>query len=237
MADTYITNSADLGVVADAIRTKTGVTDQLAFPTDFAAAINTIQTAPTEPYVEETISKDGFGDLTSAVLHGGIRVRNYMFYNSTKLTSVKIQSTAMAYIDKCAFKGCTSLSNISMPAGIFVINAEAFCDCTSLALNKLPAGLKSIGGHAFSNCPNITISHLPSSMITMYAGAFKNCTGLTTMTFGSKVVSINNILPGDIFEGCTNLTTINVPWAEGAIANAPWGATNATINYNYTKTN
>jgi hypothetical protein len=25
-----------------------------------------------------------------------------------------------------------------------------------------------------------------------------------------------------------------VPWAEGAVANAPWGATNATINYNYT---
>lgn len=36
----------------------------------------------------------------------------------------------------------------------------------------------------------------------------------------------------DAFEGCTNLTTINVPWAEGAVANAPWGATNATINYN-----
>lgn len=40
----------------------------------------------------------------------------------------------------------------------------------------------------------------------------------------------------DAFEGCTNLTAINVPWAEGAVANAPWGATNATINYNYTGT-
>ena len=37
-----------------------------------------------------------------------------------------------------------------------------------------------------------------------------------------------------ILFGCTNLTTINVPWAEGAVAGAPWGATNATINYNYT---
>lgn len=235
MADIYIVTSSDLTSVADAIRTKINATEHLTFPSGFATAINNIQTAPIGPYVEETISKDGMGDLISAVLHGGIRVRNYMFYNSTKLTSVKIQSIAMAYIDRCAFKGCTSLSSISMPAGIFVINAEAFCDCTSLALNKLPAGLKSIGEHAFSNCPNITISHLPSSMITMYAGAFKNCTGLTTMTFGSKVISINNILPDDVFEGCTNLTTINVPWAEGEVANAPWGATNATINYNYTE--
>jgi hypothetical protein len=36
------------------------------------------------------------------------------------------------------------------------------------------------------------------------------------------------------FSGCANITTINVPWAEGAVENAPWGATNATINYNYT---
>jgi hypothetical protein len=29
------------------------------------------------------------------------------------------------------------------------------------------------------------------------------------------------------------ITTINVPWAQDAVANAPWGATNATINYNH----
>ena len=57
---------------------------------------------------------------------------------------------------------------------------------------------------------------------------------------------LNSSLKSVIFEGvpeyidelafiaCSNLTTINVPWAEGAVAKAPWGATNATINYNYT---
>lgn len=38
----------------------------------------------------------------------------------------------------------------------------------------------------------------------------------------------------NIFQGCINLTEIKVPWAEGEVANAPWGATNATITYNYT---
>jgi hypothetical protein len=32
---------------------------------------------------------------------------------------------------------------------------------------------------------------------------------------------------------CNNLTIINVPWSSGTVANAPWGAYNATINYNY----
>ena len=35
------------------------------------------------------------------------------------------------------------------------------------------------------------------------------------------------------FTGCDKLTTINVPWSEGEVANAPWGATNAVINYDY----
>lgn len=60
--------------------------------------------------------------------------------------------------------------------------------------------------------------------------AFYNCSALESITFEGTPTTIN----GNAFTGCTNLLTINVPWAEGAVANAPWGATNATINYNYT---
>lgn len=61
--------------------------------------------------------------------------------------------------------------------------------------------------------------------------AFMNCTGLTEITFKGTPSRIDSTA----FNGCTNLKTINVPWSEGAVANAPWGATNATINYNYTE--
>ena len=71
---------------------------------------------------------------------------------------------------------------------------------------------------------------MPARIITIYARAFGECTGLTTLTFKGKPDTIDS----QAFYGCTNLTTINVPWAEGAVGNAPWGATNATINYNYT---
>jgi len=53
---------------------------------------------------------------------------------------------------------------------------------------------------------------------------------MRTLTFNGTPTSIAS----NAFGNCTNLRTINVPWAEGAVANAPWGATNATINYNYT---
>ena len=38
-------------------------------------------------------------------------------------------------------------------------------------------------------------------------------------------------LDATAFKGCTNLKDIDVPWAEGDIAGAPWGATNATVHY------
>ena len=49
-------------------------------------------------------------------------------------------------------------------------------------------------------------------------------------------IKIDETIASTTFTSCANLTTINVPWAEaeGEVANAPWGATNATINYNYT---
>jgi len=42
-----------------------------------------------------------------------------------------------------------------------------------------------------------------------------------------------SFIASNAFSNCTKLRTINVPWAEGKVANAPWGATKATINYNY----
>ena len=36
------------------------------------------------------------------------------------------------------------------------------------------------------------------------------------------------------FSVCDKITDIYVPWSSGAVANAPWGATNATIHYNTT---
>lgn len=88
----------------------------------------------------------------------------------------------------------------------------------------------SIGNHTFNGCTNLAITSLPSGLSSIGVYAFNGCSSITAITFKGKPT----IIERNVFNGCINLKTINVPWAEGEVDGAPWGATNATINYNYT---
>ena len=158
----------------------------------------------TEPYIEEVI--DGYGDITNATLHGYTIIRNN------------------------AFSECTKLALVSLPSSLTSIGISAFYRCLELALTRLPSSLTSIGEQAFNSCTKLALTRLPSSLTSIGNNAFYNCLGLDSLTFEGKPQSISR----SAFKECTNLTTINVPWAPGAVANAPWGAINATINYNFT---
>ena len=128
-----------------------------------------------------------------------------------------------------AFYNCEQLETISIPDTVTKIDSNAFYRCLKLILNKLPKNLTTIGEYAFNYCKLISIKNIPATVTKIDTYAFRYCTGLTSITFKGKPNTISNC-----FGSCDNLTTINVPWAEGEVANAPWGATNATINYNYT---
>lgn len=164
-----------------------------------------VPASATEPYTEEIYDSDG--NLVNVKMYGGYEtIRAYLFYN------------------------CTNLALISLPSGITSIGERAFYYCRNLALTSLPSGITSIGDQAFDSCRNLALTSLPSGITSIGDYAFDLCTSLTSLTFEGTPTSIASYA----FRGCTNLTVINVPWAEGAVANAPWGATNATINYGYT---
>ena len=142
------------------------------------------------------------------------------------MDALKLHDNAFYLIDK----NRNSSDYHTLPNGITKIGNYAFYECRNLALTSLPEGITSIGAYAFSNCRNLTLTSLPEGITSIGDRAFYGCSGLTNITFKGTPNSINS----GTFRNCTNLTTINVPWAEGEVANAPWGATNATINYEYT---
>ena len=203
-----------------------------------------------KPYIEETY--DTHGNLIGAKLYGHTKIRYKAYADCTTLSLTSL-SDGLTSIDYKAFYGCTNLALTSLPEGLTSIGDYTFYNCTNLALTSLPAGLKSIHNFAFSGCTNLALTSLPAVLTSIGYNAFKgctslaltslpagvtsigdsafgNCTSLTSITFKGTPTTINS----RAFSGCTNLTDIKVPWSEGSVANAPWGATNATITYNYT---
>ena len=203
------TISPDEGkVLSSVVVTKptTLVAENIKKDVNIGGVIGTLEggAGATEPYIEETY--DANGNLIDAKMYGYTKVRDYAFYY------------------------CKNLALTSLPESLTSIGNYAFYYCTSLALTSLPEGLTKIDGNVFYSCKNLAITSLPESLISIGTYAFYSCTSLTSITFKGTPSSIMS----SAFNGCTNLTDIKVPWAEGAVANAPWGATNATITYNYT---
>ena len=197
---------SSLTSLADAIRAKGGTSDTLTFPGGFVSAV-------------EAIDAGGGGDDGS-------------FKAVIERTAVNPTIPSdLTSIGKYAFYNCNKLALTSLPAGVTSISDYAFFNCNHLALTSLPAGVTSIGQLSFYNCDKLAITSLPAGVTSIGHSSFQNCKGIKKVTFEGIPTGM---ISSSAFPGCTNLTVINVPWAEGAVPNAPWGATNATINYNYT---
>lgn len=122
-----------------------------------------------------------------------------------------------------------SQSSIVIPEGCTTIGGYAFYSHSTLTSVNLPDTVASIGYRSFYQCSTLAEINFPTALDVIGSQAFYNCKALTNLTFRSTPTSIAS----NAFGACTNLKTINVPWASDAVANAPWGATSATINYNY----
>lgn len=164
------------------------------------------------------------------VLPNGVTTIGEWAFGDAELTNITLPNSIVEIKDWAFYN--TKLESIIFPENITEVSNCLFHSCKNLTMNSLPEHITKIGGSAFNDCVSITeftfhdkISHISYS--------FQNCTGLTTVTFKGTPVKISS---GDIaaFKNCPNLTTINVPWSEGEVAGAPWGATNAIVNYNYT---
>ena len=160
---------------------------------------------------------DGWEETLVAVIeHGGDKPITELPAGLTKIGDNGLSDLPMLQIT-------------SLPSGVTEIGAYAFRRSTGLALTSLPPNLTSIGNSAFNGCTNLAITHIPASVSSIGQSFLSGCTKVTEITFEGTP----NTLDKYAFNS-SSVKVINVPWAVGEVANAPWGATNATINYNYT---
>ena len=190
--------------------------------------VNGVQTCALPiSYREDTINSGG--DLTDSKLYGYTIVPSKFYSYMTALTTVDFSESVVTNILASAFEHCTLLGSLEFMSGLINIENYAFQSCTSLQSVLFGDTLQKIAQQSFDGCTSLSTLIFPSSLVRIDYQGFSNCTNLTTVTFQGTPTAISS----SAFNGCTNLTTINVPWASGTVSDAPWGATNATINYNY----
>lgn len=162
-----------------------------------------------------------------------------------KLTEVIIPK--LRNIPANAFSNCAKLTEIHLPNVVFV-NSFAFNRCYALEVIDLP-GATNLEGSSFAGCTKLKTVELPSAVVI--TAPFIDCTSLekvylpaierlgTNCFYGDSALQEVNLGPNitRIDDHAFNITpstlVINIPVAEGAIAGAPWGASEGvTINYN-----
>jgi hypothetical protein len=130
-------------------------------------------------------------------------------------------------IGKSAFSNHSTVETVTIPNSVTSIEGTAFSNCKALVNVKLSENCTSLGASCFFGCSSLLNITIPASVKQILNYAFMDCKALTSVVIKGKLS-----FGTDVFDGCSNLKDIYVPWAEGAVSGAPWKATNATIHYN-----
>ena len=111
-------------------------------------------------------------------------------------------------IGENAFKGCSSLTSVTLPEGLKTIGIRGFDVCTSLESINFPSTLTSIGDYAFALCAALKGEIvLPAGVTSLPIGTFAYCESITSLTLPSTFKTIGI----ETFLHCKSLETVNLP--------------------------
>ena len=129
-------------------------------------------------------------------------------------------------IGEKVFQGCSSLTSVTIPGTVTSIGDEAFKDCiglTAVHISDLEAWCKIdfdvfngysnpllYAHHLYLDGEEIKDLVIPSSVTSIGNLAFCSCSGLTSVTIPGSVKSIGDDIHGNVFSGCTGLTSVMI---------------------------
>lgn len=161
------------------------------------------------------ISGDGYSyDTASNTLTIETNDASFAWRNNGGLVK-QVQSVvctdAVTEVYSGAFDGCTSLTELEMPA-VTELGSGAFSGCTSLTHFSLPE-VRKVGASAFKRCEELVEADLPV-VETLETESFYECSSLSSVNL-PKVTTIGS----DAFSGAA-LTRISLPQVTSIGSNA-----------------
>ena len=132
---------------------------------------------------------------------------------------------AIGTIGDYAFCGAENLTELdfSENTGGVTINQYAFGECGFTA--PVIENVYKIDTNAFNGS---SMAEITLGVGVLSYNTFAGCSNLKTVRFINDTMTID----GNAFYGVRGIVTdIYVPWENGAVANAPWGASSAEIHY------
>ena len=130
-------------------------------------------------------------------------IKTMTFRGCSSLTSVTI-TDSVTTIGGWAFKDCSSLTSITIPDSVTTIGYGAFYWCDSLTSVIIPDSVTTIGYDAFYGCSSLTSVTIPDSVTEIGESAFAYCDSLTSVTIPDSVTTIG----GSVFADCSSLTSV-----------------------------
>lgn len=120
--------------------------------------------------------------------------------NTTSLQKIELQSVkaSLRTIGKNAFKGCTSVEEVTIPQGISTVSNSAFEGCSGLTDVTIAA--KTINAKAFAECTNLKAVKMEEGVTTIQGMAFAN-TQISAVTIPSTLTTAGTTKEGTIEKG------------------------------------
>ncbi len=150
---------------------------------------------------EVIVSRMNFVRVTpvSKGLSGSVVIPSTVSYDGTKFVVTQIGANA--------FKNCTTITSVTLPGTLSIIEASAFAGCTALETINTPQPLSEIHDYAFDGCSSLKAFSLDASISMLGKGCFRGCSALKTMTFPTSFSEI----PDEAFYACFSLEEIRCP--------------------------
>ena len=135
-----------------------------------------------------------------------------------RLTDIVLNKNLL-FIERAAFDGCTSLTNITIPASVKNIGGYVFERCTQLKAIEVDGRndkYQSIEGVLYEKAKNLLIRcplaksgrvDIPSNVQSIMKYAFYQCSSVTEISIPDGVTTIEE----QTFGGCSSLQAIIMP--------------------------